>query len=126
MIVQDKPRRILNVAFGLGHNNDQGLMKLTELEAFMEKYNLKFLGDGGYHHYRIVTPESVPAELEQLQKDERSVVEIIIGLVKGFEVAAGTFRQSPELQQFTLAVVYELTQLKLLDETVLHNLILNI
>lgn len=110
MIVKCKPRHLLNIQFGLGHNNDQGLMKLTGINDLLDQLEIRFLGDSGYHHHRIICPDGVPLELEQIQKDERSVVEVVIGLAKGFEVAAGTFRQSPELQQYSLGCVYELTQ----------------
>lgn len=85
VIVTRTPRRLANVSFGLGHNNDQGLMRLTGIDLFIEMLKIFLLGDGGYHHPRIITPSTVPCSLEQYQKDERSVVEIVIGLAKGFE-----------------------------------------
>jgi hypothetical protein len=39
-------------------------------------------------------------------------------LAKGFEVAAGTFRHGPELQEYVLIVTYNLTQLKLDDSII--------
>jgi len=98
VIITCLPRRLVSVILCLGHNNDQGMLKLTEIDTYLEQNNLRFLGDGGYHHHRIIRPDDVPFELEQVQKDERSAVEIVIGLAKGFELAAGTFRQSLELQ----------------------------
>ncbi len=84
-------------------------MKITEVDSLIEHLQLRVFGDGGYHHYRIITPEAVPAVLEQVQKNERSGVEIVIGLAKGFQVACGVFRHSPKLQEYVLAIVYNLT-----------------
>jgi len=90
------------------------------MDTYIEENQLRFLGDGGYHHHRIITPTSVPAELEKIQKDERSVVEVVIGLGKCFEAAGGIFRQSPELQKFALTVVYNLVQIKLDGSVILE------
>ena len=111
----------MNVTFALGHNNDQGVLLLTETDQLLHKHRIKFLGDGGYHHSRIVTPESVPILMEQQQKDERSVVEVVIGLGKGFAIAADKCRQSPELHQYALSVVYQLVQLKMNEDLLIYS-----
>lgn len=103
----------MNVQLGLGHNNDQGMLSLTGLNKHIEENDIYLLGDGGYSHHRIITPSDVPAELEQVQKDERSSVEALIGFNKGNGLARDVVRHPPELHQQSLMVTYELSQLKL-------------
>lgn len=116
VLVGTRPhRRFFDVSIGLGHNNDQGILKLTELDEYLEKNNISVLGDGGYHHDHIIAPHNVPMELENLQKGERSDVETCIGFAKGWGAAADVFRQSPELHKYALHVVYELAQIRLTE-----------
>ncbi len=93
-------------------------MKIIEVDSLIEHLQLRVFGDGGYHHYRIISSEAVPAVLKQVQKDERSGVKIVIGLVKSFQVACGVFYHSSKLQEYVLAIVYNLTQLKMDDNII--------
>lgn len=89
------------------------MLRLTGLDQYIADNELIFLGDGGYHHYRIITPSSIPHHMQGAQKDERSDVEVMIGCSKTFQFASGVVRHSPEIQQEGLIVVYNLTDIKL-------------
>jgi len=104
-----------DVTLGLGHNNDQGMFRLTGLDQYIEDNNLNLLADGGYRHHRLVTPRDVPHALEAAQKDERSQVETSIGVAKGFAFASDVVRHSPEVQEVGTMIVYELAHIKVAD-----------
>ena len=106
-VVCDLYGRVLKVCLGMGHNNDQGMFKITEMEKFLEMHNIKILGDGRYHHYLLVTPdENKSREWNNKQKALRSCVETVISVSKCWEFAAGKVRINPELQQIGLMVIY--------------------
>jgi hypothetical protein len=107
--------RICNVQLGLGHNNDQGMFSLTELREYIEEHEIYLLVDGGYHHHRLIGPSNVPARVEMIQKDERSEIEVIIGMTKGFRFAGDVVRHSPEVQEVGLMINYECANIKLTD-----------
>lgn len=80
---------------------------------------LLLLGDGGYNHYRIVSPDDdLPKSWNQQQKSLRSVVEVVAGMVKHFETAGARFRQSPEFHEITLMCDYQLTNIILKDHPI--------
>lgn len=102
--------KILQVIFGLGHNNDQGMMHLTHFTEWLYRSGVRAVADRGYAHPNLVTPS--PAEDDywnNTQKGLRSVVETVIGFVKCFSFAAQTCRISPELQEMGLMICYHLT-----------------
>jgi len=108
--------RLWNVTLGLGHNNDQGMLILTEMKDFLRQHNLTWVADNGYHFYRLEVPNSSkPEEYNNLLKGYRSVVETVIGLAKVYATAGGIFRLSPELQELVLLVVYQFTGKFLMD-----------
>jgi len=114
-VVSDHLGDYQNVTLGLGHNNDQGMFRLTELDKHIEENDLYLLADGGYRHHRLITPATVPRSMEATQKDERSLVETSIGVAKGFSFAADVVRHSPEIQEVGTMVVYELAHIKIAD-----------
>ncbi len=105
----------MNICLGLEHNNDQGMLTLTGMSDHIGENDILLLGDGGYHHHHIITPSNVPYIQEQDQKDERSVVEVAIGVNKHNAIASEVVRHSPELHQQALMITYGLTQNKLAD-----------
>lgn len=40
-----------------GHNNDQGVLRITKTVEFLDINNIKLAGDLGYNHPNIITPE---------------------------------------------------------------------
>lgn len=105
---------ILNVQLLMGHNNDQGSFNQTAMAELLERLQLLWLADKGYHHHRLVKPnDAKSATWNNRQKGLRSIVEVVIGLVKNFVFAAQTVRLSPELHACLLIAIYELTQLVL-------------
>jgi len=105
---------ILSVHFLKGHNNDQGVFNIT-VHQNIEHDNVVGLGDRGYTHCLLVTPDDLPQELQHLQAAQWTVVEIVFGMVKIWEFAAGKVTQSPELQVLGLKIIYELTNMLLLQ-----------
>lgn len=47
---------LLNLCFAKGHNNDMGVFNMSKLKQFLIQNNWKMFGDGGYHHYLLLTP----------------------------------------------------------------------
>jgi len=106
--------QILSVWFSKGHNNDQGLFNITFKET-LEQSNVIGLGDRGYTHSLIVSPDDVEQKLQVIQSGQRAVVEIVIGMVKIWQFAAEKVSQPPELQVLGLKVIYELTNMLLMQ-----------
>jgi len=102
--------RILSVHFLTGHNNDQGMFNRT-IKSRVELENIIGLGDRGYSHALLVTPDDVDCSLQHLQAAFRAIVEIIVGMVKNWEYAAGKVSHPPEIQALGLKVVYEVTDM---------------
>lgn len=103
----DLAGRILFVDLGKGHNNDQGMFSLTGLKEYLEQHNIKILGDGGYSHYLIVKPDDDRSlAWNNLQKSLRSVVEIVLGLTKGWDFAESRVRVSTGLQEVILMNIF--------------------
>jgi len=101
---------IVSVIIGLGHNNDSGMFKLTQMSQLLLPGNLYLLADSGYGHSLLVTPDDqMGVQWNHEQKAMRSIVEISIGMVGNFGVASEIFKQSPELQQIALMCAYQLT-----------------
>jgi len=105
---------ILSVHFLKGHNNDQGVFNLTVREK-IENDNVVGIGDRGYTHFLLVTPDDLPKYLQHLQAAQRTVVEIVFGMVKIWQFAAEKVTQAPELQVLGLKIIYELTNMLLLQ-----------
>jgi len=105
---------IYDVQLLQGHNNDQGALHITQMDNFISEHQIKMIGDLGYWHARIVTPEpSYPSAWRKTQMALRSVVETVIGLVKNWGIAGSVFRGSPELQALAVMVAYQLTAIRL-------------
>ncbi len=88
------------------------MFNLTGLRGFIERQGIKLLSDRGYSHESLVRPDDEDGRREwnNTQKSLRAVVETVFGLVQNFAVAGGVFRQSPELQELALMIVYHVTQ----------------
>ena len=107
---------IYHVALGLGHNNDKGMLILTGMKDFLVDNDLYWLADSGYSNTHLVTSsDKMPITWNHQQKGMRSIADTVIGFVKRFSLAAMTFRQSPELQQVSLMVIYQLANKRLLE-----------
>lgn len=103
---------IVNVVLGLGHNNDAGMFKLTGLKEMVISQDLKLLADRGYPSIYTVRPDDAKGQAwNNQQASLRSVVEGAIGLVKFWDCAALTFKQSPELHALAIMICYHLTNL---------------
>ena len=75
---------------------NQQIVKFSYLgiKTFVANNNIKLIADGGYpasNPFLIVTMTSNGIQWNHQQKALRSVVEVVNGLVKNFEVAALTF-----------------------------------
>ena len=93
-----------------GHNNDAGTFHLTGLAAYLEEHNYLVLCDGAYGGPNTITPDDASTNsLLGMQKLQRSVVEVVIGLTKMNAAAALKFTQPPELQTISLFVCYQLS-----------------
>ena len=106
---------IWDVRLGLGHNNDQGMLGITKMKEFLIDNDIKLLADRGYKFLQLVTPndDTHSVEWNNRQKGLRSVVETTCGMVKLYEIAALTCRQSPDWHELALMVCYQLTNINL-------------
>lgn len=106
--------RLLNVQLLQGHNNDQGAFALTRAKEYVEEHELYWLADSGYTHHRLLTPKDEKGRAwNNKQKQLRSVVEVVIGLVKTFRSTAELFSLSPEKQELVVMCCYQLTNINL-------------
>lgn len=105
---------IYNVQLGNGRNNDQGMLRLTALDRFLEDNDLYWLADKGYHHHRLVTPNKENTrKWNEEQAGLRSVVEATFGNVQRFSLASSRVRQTPELQKTALMIIYTIVNRRL-------------
>lgn len=109
--------RIWDVRLGLGHNNDQGMFNRTEVGDLLARRDIVLLGDGGYYDPRVITPTDAPNGVNasawgKAHAGYRSVVEQDFSLVHFWKASGGVFRQSPELQQMVIQVIYSLVSFK--------------
>jgi len=105
---------MLNVCFGLGHNNDQGMFNISGMREYMEENLIRGTGDRGYSHYLITTPNTIENEndLKRLAI-QRSVVEVVFSFIKNFGFANSKVMHDPELQVVALMVIYQLVNIRL-------------
>lgn len=90
--------------------------ELSGLKDFISIKEYRLLGDKGYSHVQLVTPDAhLPAAFRLEQKQLCSVVERVAAFSKCWEVANGRFRQNPEVQSQVLYVVYSLVAMILRD-----------
>lgn len=106
--------QLWSVHIGTGHNNDQGMFNLTNMEEFLRKNNIRLLADRGYWCDNwLITPRDTIDSAEQnlVHKKFRSIVERIFGLVKIWRVASEHFKSSPEFQVMCLSIIYSLVRM---------------
>lgn len=95
--------------WSLGHNNDQGMMNLTEINKYIINNELTWAADNGYHHSNLIVPSNdYSKKINDWLKGLRSVVEVTAGSAKNFEFASSKVRQTPEVQELGLRVIYNL------------------
>eukprot|EP01117_Protostelium_nocturnum_P000314 TRINITY_DN1037_c0_g1_i3.p1 TRINITY_DN1037_c0_g1~~TRINITY_DN1037_c0_g1_i3.p1 ORF type:complete len:242 (-),score=4.79 TRINITY_DN1037_c0_g1_i3:11-736(-) len=101
---------IWSICLGLGHNNDQGFLKLSKKDKHLILHDMILLGDGGYRgNTNIITPDDdKDLRWNYEQMANRAVVEVINSLVKNWKSAELKFSMSPEMQEMTLMVCYNL------------------
>ncbi len=106
---------IFDVAIGLGHNNDKGMLVLSGLKQFLIQKKIKLHADGGYSLKRfLITPDEAKSRhWNRRQMEERSVVEIVFSLVHNWKAASVKYRGPPEAQAIALMTIYNLEALKL-------------
>ncbi len=91
----------------MGHNNDGGMLILTQMKQYLARHNIKALGDGGYGYYLIVSPDANKSkEWNNQQKGLRSVIETVCGMAKCWDFAANKVRVNSELQMVLLNIIY--------------------
>jgi DDE superfamily endonuclease len=111
-VIVDMRGIILSVKLGMGHNNDKGMLNLTEMKAFKEEYGVKWLADSGYFFERLITPDTDKSTAwNNTQKRLHSVVETTIGMVKLFRLAAECVTICVELHELCLLICYQLTNI---------------
>jgi len=103
---------IIRVDIGLGHNNDPGMMYLSEFDTFIEDNNIMGLADRGYGHHLLITPNDVGEGERKEHGKYRSIVENVIGKVKTYYFASHRVRVSPELHAVGVMICYQLATLK--------------
>jgi len=88
---------------------------LTGVQRDLEECNLVALADAGYTASdRVWVINDLPASsgLRRNHAGLRSVVEQMFSHVRLWRAADAKFKQSPELQEMVLLVIYSLVQLK--------------
>ena len=90
------------------------MVHLTGVEQELSQRNLVALADAGYTASdHIWTINDLPrGRLRRVHAGLRSVVEQMFARVRLWEAANRRFKQSPEMQEFALGVIYSLVQLK--------------
>jgi len=110
--------KIFQVDLFSGHNNDKGVLLLSGLKDKLIKNKLNILGDRGYN-YPIITPkDSKGREYNLEQQKKRSIVEIVFSFVKFFQSTSGVFKQSVEIQELCILIVYQLVAQKILENPI--------
>ena len=98
---------IWSISLGKGHNNDQGMLALSEITDILRKNGIKLLADRGYWNEVLVTPRMMErGEQNDLHKKYRCIVERIIGFAKTWMLAGGRCRLPPEMQELCLFIIY--------------------
>jgi hypothetical protein len=104
-------RQIFQIIIALGHNNDSGVLNLSNTVDILHEKKIKLLGDGGYGNSYIVTPDMLKSDKwNQKQKGMRSSVEQGFSNVKNFKICSNTFHLAPEIQVMILSICYNLVQ----------------
>jgi len=105
---------IYDVKLLLGHNNDQGAFWLTGMRDTIMQENILLLADSGYSSSHLVTPDDEKSRTwNHTQKGLRSVVEVAIGMVQHYVLAAERVSQNPELHALAVMCCYQLTNMNL-------------
>jgi hypothetical protein len=101
--------QIYDVAIFIGRVNDQMAFSLT-WQDLLDREGIFLLADGGYSDIRLITPSKMEDKLwNNAQKSLRSVVEHVNSIVHNFRYATVKVRgHSPELQAWSLRVIYNL------------------
>jgi hypothetical protein len=70
---------IWSVNLGLGHNNDQGLYRITEMDANLRTLNIKLVADAGYqdNEYLIRPNGANGDEWNSIQSGLRYVWQVV-------------------------------------------------
>lgn len=80
----------------------------------IQEKNIPLLADGGYSSSHLVTPDDeMGREWNHTQKGLRSVVEVAIGMVQHYAIAAERVSQNPEFHALALLCCYHLTNMNL-------------
>jgi len=105
---------IVHVALFKGHNNDQGMFNRAEISDHLVNEDLKLLADRGFSNPRLVVPvESKGKQWNNTQMSKRSIIEVVIGMVKHWKAASRTFKSNPEIHTLALMVIYQLLNIRL-------------
>lgn len=87
---------------------------LTSMQDTLEEKNALLLVDSGYSSSQLITPDDeMSKEWNHTQKGLRSVVEVAIGMVQHYTVAAERVSQNPEFHAMAVLCCYHLTNMNL-------------
>jgi hypothetical protein len=120
-VIVDHLGYLLRVVIGRGHNNDQGMFNLSDVESMLVDKKVSLLTDLGYakRATQIVRPisgedadYSVAAQVfNKSQASERAKVEQAIGWWKKWKFAAKHCAYAPKFQAICLVITAQLQQL---------------
>ena len=122
-IVADHAGSIMRVTIAKGHNNDQGLYNISQMNDWLEKRGMEpLLADLGYTGSGIIAPigsEAVlrsenpvaSARINRLHSSQRVMIENVNSWFKNWKIADVKCRLTPEMQAIALVVCGMLTNL---------------
>jgi hypothetical protein len=106
-IICSKTGHLVHFVIARGHNNDQGIFKMSEVEKILEENKTKILADKGYTSKQLITPED--PNWEKIQgASSRIVIEHLNATIKKWAFAATTCKISPFIQAVGLKALFKL------------------
>ena len=116
-VIVDVYGKPLHVAIGRGHNNDQGMFKLSGKKRQIQMDNVLGLSDRGYSNVHLIRPDDIEFATRLhlsvdafgcIQSKHRASAEIINSLSKFYSFASTRVAQVPEFQAYALMIIYYL------------------
>ena len=90
------------------------MFNITGLKEMLRKENILLLADRGYSDIRLITPEDDWGDsANKQQATDRSICEIIIGLVKTWKITSDVARVSFAKHVMAVIIAYKLAHLYL-------------
>jgi len=105
---------LYDVSILLGHNNDAGAYRITEMDKFLLQYGLTLAADNGYRHSHLLCPDSKQPNNSMLLA-ARSVVETPFAYVRLFRIAKEKCQlKNLVMHAYALLCAFQLVALKCL------------